>query len=67
MRQPGGRKRVHMLLAYGVKQDGTRHLLAFLRSSGESQQAWERLLQNVHQRGLSPPSGARSAATGFVI
>lgn len=53
MRRPGSRKRVHMLVAYGVKQDGTRHLLAFLRSSGESQQAWEGLLRNLHQRGLT--------------
>ena len=32
---------VHMLVAYGVRQDGTRHLLAFLRSRGESQADWE--------------------------
>lgn len=53
MRRPGGRKRVHMLVAYGVKQDGTRHLLAFQRSSGESQNAWEGLLRELCQRGLS--------------
>lgn len=52
MRRAGTRKRVHMLVAYGVKQDGTRHLLAFLRSSGESQQAWEGLLQDLYRRGL---------------
>ena len=52
MRRPGGRKRVHMLVAYGVKEDGTRHLLAFMRSSGESQQAWEGLLRDLYQRGL---------------
>jgi putative transposase len=45
MRRPGGRNAVHMLVVYGVKLDGTRHLLAFQRSSGESQQAWEGLLQ----------------------
>ncbi len=28
--------RVHMLVAYGVRRDGTRQLLAFLRSQGES-------------------------------
>ena len=53
MRRPGGRKRVHMLVAYGVKEDGTRHLLAFMRSSGESQHAWEGLLRDLHQRGLT--------------
>jgi putative transposase len=53
MRRPGGRKRVHMLVAYGVKENGTRHLLAFLRSTGESQQAWEGLLQDLYRRGLT--------------
>jgi transposase-like protein len=53
MRRPGGRKRVHMLVAYAVRLDGTRHLLAFQRSSGESQHAWEGLLQDLHRRGLT--------------
>jgi putative transposase len=53
MRRPSGRKRVHMLVAYAVKLDGTRHLLAFQRSSGESQQAWEGLLRNLYDRGLT--------------
>jgi transposase-like protein len=52
MRQPTGRKRVHMLVAYGVKADGTRELLAFQRSSGESQAAWEGLLRDLYNRGL---------------
>ena len=52
MRQPAGRKRVHMLVAYGVRADGTRHLLAFLRSRGESQADWEGLLQDLYRRGL---------------
>ena len=52
MRRPSGRQRVHMLVAYGVRQDGTRQLLAFMRSSGESQNAWEGLLQDLYRRGL---------------
>ena len=52
MRRPAGRKRVHMLVAYGVRQDGTRHLLAFLRSRGESQADWEGLLTDLYRRGL---------------
>jgi putative transposase len=52
MRRPGGRNAVHMLVVYGVKLDGTRHLLAFQRSSGESQHAWEGLLQSLYLRGL---------------
>jgi len=46
------RKRVQMLVAYGVRRNGTRQLLAFLRSSGESQAAWEGLLQDLQRRGL---------------
>ena len=52
VRRPAGRKRVQMLVAYGVRTDGTRHLLGFLRSQGESQSAWEGLLQDLYRRGL---------------
>src|SRR2546426_2940012 len=52
VRRPAGRKRVQMLVAYGVRCDGTRHLLAFLRSQGESQADWEGLLQDLYRRGL---------------
>ena len=53
MRRPSGRQRVHMLVAYGVRQDGTRQLLGFMRSKGESQNAWEGLLQDLYRRGLT--------------
>ncbi len=52
VRRPAGRKRVQMLVAYGVRRDGSRQLLAFLRSQGESQAAWEGLLQDLFRRGL---------------
>lgn len=52
VRRPGGRKRVQLLVAYGVRADGTRQLLAFTRSTGESQAAWEGLLQDLYRRGL---------------
>ena len=52
VRRPAGRKRVQMLVADGVRTDGTRHLLGFLRSQGESQSAWEGLLQDLYRRGL---------------
>jgi putative transposase len=52
VRRPSGRKRVQMLVAYGIRQDGTRHLLAFLRSQGESQADWEALLGDLYRRGL---------------
>src|SRR6202030_3993171 len=47
-----GRKQVQMLVAYGIRRDGSRHLLAFLRSQGESQADWEGLLQDLYRRGL---------------
>src|SRR5271166_5295618 len=52
VRRPCGRQRVQMLVAYGVRQDGSRQLLGFLRSKGESQMAWEGLLQDLYHRGL---------------
>lgn len=53
VRRPGGRKRVQLLVAYGVRSDGTRQLLAFTRSTGESQAAWEGLLHDLYRRGLA--------------
>jgi len=52
VRRPSGRKRVQMLVAYGVRQDGSRQRLAFLRSTGESEAAWEGILQDLYRRGL---------------
>ena len=52
VRRPAGRKRVQMLVAYGVRRDGQKRLLAFVRSQGESQAAWEGLLENLYRRGL---------------
>ena len=51
MRRASGRQRVHMLVAYGVRQNGTRQLLSFMRSQGESQTAWEGLLEDLYRRG----------------
>ncbi len=53
VRRPSGRKRVQMLVAYGVRSDGSRQLLAFLRSPGESQAAWEGLLNDLYARGMT--------------
>jgi len=52
VRRPFGRQRVQMLVAYGVRADGSRQLLAFQRSKGESQSAWEGLLEDLYRRGL---------------
>src|SRR5271157_6347896 len=37
---------------WGTSRRGTRQLLGFLRSQGESQSAWEGLLQDLYRRGL---------------
>jgi len=52
VRRPAGRQCVQMLVAYGVRQDGTRQLLSFLRTRGESQAQWEALLNDLYRRGL---------------
>ena len=52
VRRPAGRQRVQVLVAYGVRADGTRQLIAFLRTKGESQAAWEGFLQDLYRRGL---------------
>lgn len=52
MRGPDKRKRVHMLVCYGVKADGSRRLLAFMRSRGESEADWRGLLEDMYRRGL---------------
>ena len=52
VRRPSGRKRVQMLVAYGVRRDGQRRLLAFQRSPGESAAAWEGFLRDLYRRGL---------------
>ena len=53
VRRPVGRQRVQMLVAYGVRADGSRQLLGFVRSRGESQAAWEGLLGSLQRRGLA--------------
>jgi putative transposase len=52
VRRPAGRKRVQMLAAYGIRADGHRPWLGFVRSQGESQAAWEGWLQDLFRRGL---------------
>jgi len=52
VRRPAGRQHVQMLVAYGVRLDGTRQLLAFLRTHGEGQAHWEALLNDLYRRGL---------------
>lgn len=64
VRRPTGRKRVQLLVAYGVRADGRRQLLAFTRSQGESQTAWEGLLNNLYRQGLEGPQLALIVTDG---
>jgi len=52
VRRAFGPQRVLLLVAYGVRANGQRQLLAFARARGESQAGWESFLWNLHERGL---------------
>ncbi|MEK7992971.1 MAG: IS256 family transposase [Planctomycetota bacterium] len=52
VRRAWGPQRVLLLVAYGVRPNGERQLLGFVRARGESQAAWEGFLQNLYDRGL---------------
>lgn len=52
VRRSFGPQRVLLLVAYGVRPNGQRQLLGFVRARGESQAGWEGALQNFYQRGL---------------
>jgi len=52
VRRSFGPQRVLLLVAYGVRSNGQRQLLAFLRARGESQAAWEGFLGHLRERGL---------------
>jgi len=53
VRRAFGPQRVLLLVAYGVRRDGSRQLLAFARARAESQAAWEAFLWDLHERGLA--------------
>src|SRR6266404_4459796 len=52
VRRAFGPQRVLLLVAYGVRTDGRRELLAFVRAKSESQAGWEGLLNDLYRRGL---------------
>jgi transposase-like protein len=41
-----------MLFAYGIRHDGRREILDFRLAKGESEKAWEALLNSLYRRGL---------------
>jgi putative transposase len=52
VRRAFGPQKVLLLVAYGVRIDGRRQLLAFVRAKSESQAGWEALLNDLYRRGL---------------
>jgi len=52
VRRSFGPQRVLLLVAYGIRANGERQLLGFVRARGESQAAWEGMLQRLYARGL---------------
>ena len=52
VRRAFGPQKVLLLVAYGIRIDGTRQLLAFVRAKSESQAGWEGLLNDLYRRGL---------------
>lgn len=52
VRRAWGPQRVLLLVAYGIRANGERHLLAFQRARGESQAGWEGFLNTLRERGL---------------
>jgi transposase-like protein len=52
VRRAFGPQKVLLLVAYGVRVDGGRQLLAFVRAKSESQAGWEGLLHDLYGRGL---------------
>jgi len=45
-------KRVKLLVAYGIKADGTRELISYSRANSESTACWKSFLDNLYVRGL---------------
>jgi transposase-like protein len=52
VRRAFGPQKVLLLVAYGVRPNGERRLLAFCRAKSESQTAWEGFLNDLYRRGL---------------
>src|SRR3990172_6267377 len=52
VRRSFGPQRVLLLVAYGIRPNGQRQLVGFVRARGESQAAWEGALQSLYRRGL---------------
>jgi len=45
-------KKVKLLVAYGIKADGSRELISFQQANSESTACWKAFLENLKVRGL---------------
>ena len=61
VRRAFGPQRVLLLVAYGVRANGQRQLLAFTRAAAESQAAWEGFLWDLHAARTGRPPAAVGA------
>ena len=52
VKHPGGLQKKLVLVAYGIRADGTRQLIDFKLAKSESQAEWESFLEDLHRRGL---------------
>jgi putative transposase len=52
VKHPGGVKRKLVLVAYGIRPDGTRQLIDFRMATAESAAQWESFLTDLARRGL---------------
>ncbi len=52
VKHPGGMQKKLVLVAYGIRADGTRQLIDFKLAKSESQAEWESFLEDLHRRGL---------------
>lgn len=52
---PGVSKKL-VLVAYGIKADGTREIICFRQEASESQTCWQKLLNDLYKRGLKGES-----------
>lgn len=41
-----------VLVAYGIKRDGTREVISFRQEASESQRCWQKMLNDLYRRGL---------------
>jgi len=48
----GSTMRGPLLVAYGIRYDGTREIIAYMKAKSESEAAWEGFLEDLFRRGL---------------